>query len=198
MKHMLQALKQVCGDRTPLIIGILGAGGLILVGVFGYWPLANRFHEQQEQLLQLETRLATAKRLEEEKSHQEQAMQGVEAQYQRLGRFFNVRESLVRTLEFLSQEAQAHHLELVMLQPSAEQHALRSVVLPSGVALREIPVTLHLRGRYRLLGEFLGRLTEAPFLISVRHMTITPPTASSAGRLEAECLLHVYLAQAGG
>jgi Tfp pilus assembly protein PilO len=105
-------------------------------------------------------------------------------------------QSIARILETLSQQAKRHRLELVAVQPPIEEEEPRRVGVGAEMILRELPLSVHVTGRYRQIGEFLGALSHAPFLSSVRHVRMMKPQADRA-TIQADLALVVYLADAG-
>ena len=101
-------------------------------------------------------------------------------------------QSVATILEALSREAKAHYLELTVVQESAPD-VERVVRFGPHLALREVPLRVHLRGRYRQVGEFLGALRAAPFLAAVREAEIVK-SVEQFGQLTADLQLVVYLA----
>ena len=101
--------------------------------------------------------------------------------------------SMARILELLHQQAKAHRVELVAVQPRTQERQARPVILGPDVTLREVPLTLNVSGRYRHIGEFLGELASAPYLASVRTLHLAKSEGEGL-RLSADLVLAVYLA----
>ena len=146
---------------------------------------------QRAALGELRAKAAEAATLVPQRAAHEDALQRAQDRSQSLEA--RVRDqSVARILETLSHEAKAHYLELTVVQESAPD-AERVVRFGPHLALREVPLRLHLRGRYRQVGEFLGALRAAPFLAAVREAEIVK-SAEQFGQLTTDLQLVVYLA----
>ena len=155
-------------------------------------PAISAIGRQQATLRELRAKAADAAvlipqqaQLEERRQHAQQRRDVLEARVRD--------QSVARILDTLGQEAKAHHLELSVVQEAVLADAGRVVQFGPDLIVREVPLRLQLRGRYRQVGEFLGALRAAPFLAAVRQAEIAKSTEPS-GPLITESQLVVYLA----
>lgn len=188
------------GHLHPQQQAVFGAAGALLIlalaGRTMMWPLIRSIDDRYEQLRSLQVRIADARLLLDRRGEQEAALREAQSRYQASARRVGTERSIAKILEALNGLAKAHRLELVAVQPRAEEESRPMAALASGLTLREIPLTLRVTGRYRQLGEFLGSLSGAPFLSSVRRFALTKPQAGSLA-LHAEMVLAVYLVEKG-
>ena len=173
------------------IIGVLLLGGL---SRFVYLPLMAAIREQRVMLRDLRVKIADAQELAEGVPIQEAALQQAQERYRGLERRIDTGQSIARILETLRRQAKDHALELVAVQPRAGANGQPTITIQPDLILRETPLTLQLTGRYRQVGEFLGELLNAPFLASVRTLTVTKPDAQHP-RLRADLVLALYLSE---
>lgn len=177
------------------LVGAAGIGlGALLVCRVLYLPLVATIGDRYARLRELRVKLADARVLTKQQPSQEQALARMTARYKIVERQVGEGQSVARILETLSQQAKHHRLELVAVQPPAEEDGPRRLGLGPEMALRETPLTVQLTGRYRHVGEFLGELFHAPFLSSVRQLSMTKPHAERPA-LQADLALLVYLAE---
>lgn len=173
------------------------AGAVLVAALLArvlYLPALAKIGMRWTALQGLKAKIAEARLLSQELPDQEAALAGVRARYAVLEQRMDADQSVARILDSLSQEAKAHRLDLVAVQPGEEEDKPRLVRLGPKLILREIPLNLELTGSYRHVGEFLGTLPAAPFLSSVRRLSVTKPQADSA-KLKADLALAVYLAE---
>ena len=175
-----------------LLAGTIGVLFLAGLSRFVYLPFVATIGEQRAMLQDLRVKLADAQGLVERVPIQEAALQQDQERSRTLERRIDNGQSIARILETLRQQAKDHELELVAVQPRAEAYEHPALTIQPDLILRETPLTLQLTGRYRQVGEFLGELATAPFLASVRTVTVTKPDAQSP-KLRADLVLAVYL-----
>ena len=182
--------------RQQVFLGLTGALLVVILSLrFIYLPVLARINERRALLTDLRVKIADAQVLAGQLPGQEQALQLAREHYgDALESWIGKEQSVARILERLSAQAKDHRLELVAIQPRAEDHEPRVVILGPEVTLREVPLTLQLTGRYRQLGEFLGDLPTAPFLASIRELKMTKPQADRA-ELRTDLVLAVYLSE---
>lgn len=164
-----------------------------LAGCLAAGLLAGRaLAAQRSSLRELQVKIADANLFMERLPQEEAALADTQARQQALARRVGQGQSLVRILEQLGQQAKAHRLELVATQPRGEESRGQTVSFGPDVTLRELPLTVHVTGRYRQLGEFLGELPKAPYVAAVKMLRISRPSAESP-KVKAELVLAVYL-----
>ena len=173
------------------------AAALALVVLLGavrylYLPVIARIGEQRAQLQDLTVKVADAQVLAEALPKHEAALRESQSRYHTLEIRVGGEQSVARILDGLGKWAKDHRLEVVAVQPRANDAEPFLVSTGPGLLLRAAPLSLKLRGRYRQLGEFLGKLPDAPFLGTVRRLTVRQPQSDSA-QLEADLVLAVYL-----
>lgn len=181
--------------QSRMLASAAGIGlAVVLVACFVAMPVLKRLARQWQTLRTLEAQLAEARRMDT-------ALPGLQARVQDLqSRYHDVKErigdgqSTARILEILSEQARAAGVELTAVQPRVGEDEQRVLAVGANLSLREQPLRLQITGRYRQLGEFLGRLPEASFLGSVRNLHIVKPSPGSS-RLEAELVLAVYVSE---
>lgn len=181
--------------RTATILGAAAGGLLLLALVWAlYVPVIARIGRQRRTLTELRVKIDQARQLAQQPSATDAALEAVEARHRALQQRVMGGQSLARILESLSAQAKDHRLEFSAVQPEAEDEGRAAITLGSGPALREVTLTLHLNGRYRQFGEFLATLPQAPYLASVRRLTITRPVEGGS-TLPADVALAVYVAE---
>lgn len=181
--------------RQKLLLGISAACvAMILLVRFLYVPIVAKIGEHRAGLTDLRVKSADARLLSERLPQEERALTQVREQYHALETRVGHGQSVARILETLSQQAKDHRLELALVQPREEDDEQRVTPLGPHLSLREVPLTLQLTGRYRQVGEFLGKLPDVPFIGSVQELKVTKPDATSA-QLRADLVLAVYLAE---
>ena len=166
---------------------------LILAARVVYLPLLGAIGERRATLQDLRVKISDAGVLTAELPEQEVTLQETQGRYDTLQGWIQSGDSMARILEAVSLRAKDHRLELVAVQPPAGEE-VSTLSLGFGLTLREVPLHLTLSGRYWNIGEFLGRLAEAPFITSVRSLKMTESAAGS-GTLTADLVLAVHLAQ---
>ena len=181
--------------RSKLLLGVTG-GLLVLVWVvrFLYLPVFANIGEQRAKLQDLNVKIADAQVLTQQFPAQQAALAQAREAYKALFARVGDGQSVARILEELSQEAKTHRLELSTVQPRSNEEDQGVLTVGPDLALREVPLTLQLKGRYQQVGEFLGRFPNAPFIASVRKFRMTKPQAESA-QLEASLDLVMYLVE---
>ena len=180
--------------RHQLALAIAGGlTGVVLLARFLYIPLWGQLAQRQATLKSLHVKIADARLFMERLPIEEAALKDAEARRQALERRIGHGQSLARILEQLGQQARARHLELVSVQPRAGEREDHTVTLGPELALREVPLTLQVTGRYRQMGEFLGELPKAPYVAAVKSLHMTRPDPDSP-KLNADIVLAVYLA----
>ena len=191
MKVVLPQLQ----PRQRILLGAVAACVLLLVLIrFLYLPALTRISAQRSTLHDLRVKIADAHVLVSQSASQHDALREAQKRWNVLERRIENGQSVARILEMLSQEAKQHRLELTAVKPRAEDVDQRILTLGPEMMLREVPLTIQLTGRYRPLGEFLAELPNAPFIASVRKLTMTKPQADSP-MLQANFVLAVYLAE---
>ena len=181
--------------RQQVLLGLTGALLVVILSVrFIYLPVIARINARRVMLNDLRVKIADAQVLAEQLPDQERALQLAREHYGALESRIGEGQSVARILERLSAQAKDHRLELVAVQPHAQDTEPRVVTVGPELTLREVPLALQLTGRYRQLGEFLGELSSAPFLASVHKLVVTKPHAEDA-QLKADLVLAVYLAE---
>jgi Tfp pilus assembly protein PilO len=181
--------------RQQLLLGVTGA---MVVAVwlmrFLYLPGVARIHARQVQLKDLRVKIADMQGLAERFSSQEAILQEARERYKVLESRIGREQSVPRVLDAIGQLAKGHQLELIAVQPRANEQEASVVTIGSELVLEEIPLSLQLKGRYRHLAEFLGGLSQAPFLSSVRELAVKKLQPESP-KLQADLVLVVYIAQ---
>ena len=179
--------------QAPYRIALISTGALLLsvwLVRYLYLPAIARIGEQRAELHALSVKVADAAVLAAALPEHQAALEQAEARYQALERRV-AGQSHARVLEELGRWAKSHQLEVIAVQPHPETGA--SDVLQAGpmLRMRELPLTLKLRGRYRQLGEFLAKLPEAPFVGTVRQLNVRQP--GEGAQLDIDMVLAVYL-----
>lgn len=179
--------------RSKLFLGVTG-GLLALVWIvrFLYLPVLSRLGAARAALRDLTVKIGDAQGLTQQLPAQRAALEQARGAYKAMYGRVGDGQSVARILEELSEEAKGQRLELVAVQPRSSEEEQGVLVVGPDLALREVALTLQLKGRYQQMGEFLSRFPEAPFLASVRTLRMRKPQADSA-QLEAELDLVVYL-----
>ena len=157
-----------------------------------YLPVFARIGERRATLTDLQVKVADAREFGATLPAEEAALRATSARNDTLERRLGEGQSVARILEALSEQAGDHRLQLVAVQPRAEEREERAVKLGSDLTLRAVPLALTLTGRYQQVGEFLGELGRAPFVASVEALSMTKPDAGSP-KLQADLELAVYL-----
>ena len=180
--------------RQQLFLG--GAGGVLALTFaarFLFVPALAAIGARRATLRDLEVKTADAGVLISQLPQHQAALEQAQESYRAVvERRVGQGQSVARILDTLSRDAKAQRLELVTVQPRAGENEKRLVVLGPELTVSEVPLTLQVTGRYRSLGEFLGKLPDAPFLSSVRQLTVTKPNTVRA-ELRADLVLAVYL-----
>ena len=180
--------------QAPYRIALAVTGALVLsvwLVRYLYLPVMARIGTQRAELRALSVKTADADVLTSALPNYQVALGEAESRYQVLEKRVTG-QSLARILDELGRWAKNHKLEVVAVQPRPE--AGSDVILEPGpkLRLRELPLTLKLRGRYRQVGEFLAKLPDAPFFATVRQLQIRQPISESA-QLDVDMVLAVYL-----
>ena len=180
--------------RSLYLLAATGVLGVLLVAVrFLYLPVVAQIRERRVALEELRVKMADVQQVTEELPNQEAAVRKAQERYRLLHDRLGNDQSVARILEGLDGLAKSKKLQLVATQSSAEETDERLVTLGPEIVLREIPLTVQLTGRYRQVAEFLGELEEAPFVASVRRLSMAK-LAGEGARLQADLILAVYLA----
>lgn len=197
MNKLLSWIPRSLNARQQWLAGMaLACAGMLLLLRVVYLPLLAGIGDRYARLQELRVKIADVRVLKEQQPTQQKALDHIKARYQVLRQQVGEGQSIARILETLSRQAKHHRLELVAVQPPAEEEEPRRVSVGSDLTLRELPLSVQLTGRYRQVGEFLGELSRAPFLSSVRQLRMTKPQADRA-TIQADLALVVYLADAG-
>ena len=177
---------------------LLGVTGAMVVAVwlvrFLYLPVIARIHARQAELKDLRVKIIDMQGLAERLSSQEAALQEARERHKTLESRVGREQSVPRVLDAIGQLAKGHQLELIAVQPRANEQEASVITVGSGLILEEIPLSLQLKGRYRHLAEFLGGLSQAPFLSSVRELMVKKLQPESP-QLQADLVLVVYIAE---
>ena len=186
-------MKMVLGSRQQLMLGAAGTVvSLALMARFLLLPGLTHLRERRGVLQELQVKTADAGTLVSRLPKEHAALQDVQGRSRALASRVGERQSVARILETLSRQAKAGQLELVTMQPRAGESGKHLLNFGPELTLSEVPLTLQVTGRYQALGEFLGQLSEAPFLSSVRTLSMTRPDAAHP-ELRADLVLVVYL-----
>ena len=182
---------------TPYRLALGCTAGLlaaVCAARYLYVPALGRIAGQRAELSDLKVKVADAEVLAEALPRHEAAVRAAEARYQDVDGRVGAGQSVARVLDGLGRWAKDHRIEVVAVQPGGAQSAEPPLLVAAGpgLVLQEVPLGLRLKGRYRQLGEFLGKLPAAPFLGTVRGLTIRQPASDSA-QLEADVTLALYL-----
>lgn len=164
---------------------------------FVYQPLLGTLHQTRAALRDLRVNIADARGVVERGSDHQALLQREQERYRAIKGRIDKSQSVARVIEALRAEARRCQLHLSAVQPRANPDSLRTFAVGTDTMLRETLLTLRLSGPYRQVGEFLGALLEQPFLVYVRHVTITTPEVTGQG-LQAELSLAVYLPERSG
>lgn len=181
--------------RLPLLLAGSGVAALLSVRLL-FLPVMSRIQERRGLLQALHVKMADGQLLAEQLPAQQSALEEERRRFDVLESRVGRGQSLARVMEVLRQEAQRHRLVFTAVQPRTEEQEATLTLTPE-LSLREVPVTLQLQGRYRQIGEFLGGLSKAPYLLSLRKLTVTKSNPQSV-TLKAEMALVVYLAETAG
>jgi len=181
--------------RTPRHILVIGAVGLVFLLVASVRcvevPLGHRIVREWSKLHAVRAQSITAQELERRFVEQQARLQKTQAALAAIKLHIGTVQGMAKALETLRQHAVSHHLDLTVTQQLAEEEA-GALTLAPDVALHDVPLTLHLEGRYRDIGAFLGGLTSLPFVSTVREWQIQP-SATHPARLEGTVHLVLYL-----
>lgn len=184
--------------RQQLLLGGTAALVALVLMVFVYLPVVARIGERRVRLTDLRVKTADAHLLAARLPEEERALAETQARSRAFERRVVEGQSVARILETLGQQAKDRRLELIAVQPREEdQNEPRTLTLGPELTFQEVPLRLQLTGRYRQIGEFLGGLSHAPFMSSVRELRMRKPEVDSA-TLQADLLLVVYLAEDAG
>ncbi|GEM_PF-6907075 len=161
--------------------------GAALAAVLVYPPLWRGIANSRQRLADLHSNITEAQGFTAEESARARRLERAKQQLAPLARRVGHGQSMARVLETLNARAQAHQLQVVAVQP----RAVAAHTAAGRLALREVPLELRVSGQYRQIGEFLGALTEAPFLADVREVSLSSP--GDAETLEARIAIVVYM-----
>jgi Tfp pilus assembly protein PilO len=187
---------QRVGERERLVgMSLLLLLGLALIVKLAYVPWTGRLSQRRVRLAELRAQAAVAESVISRLGEEQRALDEARRRSQALERRVSAQLSLPRILDALGAQAQDQQVTLGVLQPREHEQADEPVSLAPGLRLRQRALTLELEGTYRHIGEFLGRLSSAPFLASVRSVAITRPEEAGMP-LQATVALAVYLPEA--
>ena len=183
--------------RAPYRLALGGAAALMVLMLAVrhlFLPVVGRIGEQRVQLQDLAVKVADAQVLAESLPRHEAALREANTRYRALESRVGDGQSVARILDGLGKWAKDHRLEVVAVQPRGAEPPEPPFQVAAGpqLTLRAIPLTLRLKGRYRQLGELLGKLPSAPFVSMVRKLTIRQPNSEST-QLETDLVLAVYI-----
>ena len=181
--------------RAQLLLGV--TGGLVLavwVIRFLYLPLLGGLADRRTRLRDLAVKIEDARiltvRLPQQQAALQQAMTAFRLANARVGEG----QSVAHILEQLGLQAKSYQLELAAAQPRTADDQIPPITMGPEFALREVPLTLQLKGRYQPVGEFLGWIAAGPFVASVKKVSIRKLQADST-QLEADVVVAAYLAE---
>ena len=177
-----------------LELGGLLVGALMMLR-FMCLPLLSQLAHQQARLRAMTVEIEGGAALIAQADASNALLAQTQQRHQALAQRFGQESSLARVLETLKVQAQDHRVELVAMQPKASDAKPRTVTLGEGMQLREVPLIVHVTGRYRHIGEFIARLADEPFAVAVRSLKMVKAEGSRT-RLRAELLMTVYLTEA--
>ena len=181
--------------RSQLLLGVTGGLVLMVWAVrFLYLPLLGGLADRRTRLRDLAVKIEDARVLTAQLSQQQAALQQAMAAFQSAHGRVGEGQSVARILESLSLQAKGYQVELAAAQPRTADDQTPPIVMGPELALRDVPLTLQLKGRYQSMGEFLGWISDGPFVASVKKVFIRKPQADSA-QLEADVVLAAYLAE---
>jgi Tfp pilus assembly protein PilO len=172
--------------------GIALAAAALMAWQLLYTPLLTAVAVQRARLTELQGKIADAHLLAGQAVAQHAALDEARAAFQRLRRRIGEGQTVGRVIEVLGRQAKQHKLELMTIQPDEDEESPRLLAVEGGVTVREVPVSLRVRGRYQQIGQFLAALSNAPCLASVRQVSLSRPSRESP-QLQAEMVLTVYL-----
>ena len=179
MKTALQARwRALAPEQQRRAVAGAAALGLALVIGGVILPARALVHSRRAALMEIRRGIADGEAAGRQAQVESQRQRALEAQYQALRQRAGEGRSVAHVLDLISAQAQAHHLEIVTSQPAPDAREAGLVVIGPDLALKSLPFTLRLDGSYQALGEFLGELLDAPYLASVRRMTVTAPDNS--------------------
>jgi hypothetical protein len=182
--------------QSPATIALgatVALAAALLAARYLYLPVIGTIIERQSSLNDLEVKVGDASVLSEALPKHEASLAQAETRFRALEGRVGQGQSVARVLEGLGKWAKDHRIDVVSVQPGVSESVEASPLVAAGPALtlRTVPIALRLRGRYRQLGEFLGKLPSAPFVSAVRRCAIHQPSPESP-QLEADVVLAVY------
>jgi Tfp pilus assembly protein PilO len=154
-------------------------------------PAIGRLSRGRSALSEVRSRLAAAQALVEARAAHADALARARATYEPWEIRLGGDRSVAWVLEELTERANQRRLQLVAIQPKAEETP-RVLSASGGLTVRELPIHLRLTGRYQQLGEFLGAVRGSRFLGAVRRVAVAPREEGSAV-LTGDVELLVYL-----
>ena len=166
---------------------------LVLLVRWVYLPVIGQIRERRVAVQDLRVKIADAKELLPKLPAQEAAFQQAKQRFETLQIRLGNAQALANILDTLRTQAERLHLEFSATQLPYEEEAQGVIRLGAGLALREVPVTLTLIGRYRNLGELLGSLAEAPVVGAIDTLSVGSKPEFQP-RLEANVSLKMWLA----
>ena len=181
--------------RAQLLLGVTGGLVLTMWAIrFLYLPLLGGIAGRRARLNDLAVKIEDARVLTAQLPQQQAALQQAMAAFQSVHGRVGESQSVARILEQLGLQATSYQMELAATQPRAADDHTPPIVMGPELVLREVPLTLQLKGRYQSVGEFLGWIADGPFVASVKKVFIHKPQAEST-QLEADVILATYLAE---
>ncbi len=180
--------------QLPLI-RMVGAGlAVVMMGGFIARPMVLRIQHQRAVLAELRAQHAMAQALVDEQDRYDTALQERQAQYQTLQQRWRTVTSMAGVIETLTALAKSAHVELLAAESHRGTAPPAVIQVGPDLVVREVPLTLEVSGRYRQLGDFLGRLHGAPCVTSLRGMGLARQSSGPA-RVKMQLLVLVYLAE---
>ena len=158
--------------RMPRHVLVIGAAGVaLLIGAsvrFVEVPLSHRIGRAWSTLHEVRAQATAARELERRLAEQQARLQETQAALAAIKLHVGNVQGMAKALETLRQHAVSHHVELTVTQQPAEEET-GALTLAPDLVLHDVPLTLHVEGRYRDIGAFLGALTSLPFVSTVRE-----------------------------
>ena len=170
------------------------AAAAVLVVALAYPPLLRGLGQRHRRLAELTASITEARQAADQQLDRARQLERAQQQLAPWMHRIGGGQSMARVLDALNQQAQAHQLQVVAVQPRAAGTS-EGKVSAGRATLRAMPLELQVSGRYRQIGEFLGGLAEAPFLAEVRALRVS--SSEHAQVLDGRIDLVVYLEEAG-
>lgn len=167
---MATRLRISAEQREELLLAAAVAGVLVAITAL-LVPAIGRLTRGRSALGEVRSRLAAAQAIVEARAAHADALARARATYEPWEIRLGADRSVARVLEELTERASQRRLQLVAIQPKAEETP-RVLSAGGGLTVREMPIQLRLTGRYQQLGEFLGALRGSRFLGAVRRVAV--------------------------